>query len=50
MTTGEIANGMSISAFRNALPRNLWRTRTIAQAIPNTVLIGTAIATMISVR
>ena len=49
MTTGEIANGMSINAFRNALPRNFWRTRTSAVRTPNTVLIGTAISTVMIV-
>ena len=41
---------MSIAALSSALPRKLWRTITIAQAIPNTVLIGTAITTMSTVR
>ena len=49
MTTGEIANGMSISGFRIALPRNFWRTRTIAARIPNAVLSGTAMTTVINV-
>ena len=46
MTTGEIANGMSMIAFRIPLPRKLWRTITSAQAIPKTVLIGTAMITV----
>ena len=50
MTTGETANGRSMSAFRIALPRNFWRTRTSAQAIPNTVFSGTAIAAIRIVR
>ena len=50
MTTGEIANGRSISALRIALPRNLWRTSTSAQAIPKIVLSGTAITTIRIVR
>ena len=33
-----------MSPFRIALPRNFWRTKTSAQAIPNTVFSGTAIA------
>ncbi len=43
MTTGETANGRSMIPFRIALPRNLCRTSTSAQAIPKTVFSGTAI-------
>ena len=50
MTTGEIANGRSISALMIALPRNLSRTSISAQAIPKIVLIGTAITTIKIVR
>ena len=50
MTTGEIANGRSMSPFRIALPRKLWRTSTSAQAIPKTVFSGTAIAAIRIVR
>ena len=49
MTTGEIAKGRSISAFRNHLPLNLSRTSTRAQATPKIVFSGTATATITSV-
>ena len=49
MTTGEIANGMSTSVLSSALPRNFWRTSTIAASTPKIVFSGTAIATVISV-
>jgi hypothetical protein len=49
MTTGEIAKGRSIRAFRNHLPLNLSRTSTSAQATPKIVFSGIATATMIIV-
>ena len=45
MTTGEIANGTSITALSTALPRKSWRTRTIAVITPKIVLSGTAMPT-----
>ncbi len=44
MTTGETANGRSISASSSALPRNRPRASASAAATPNAVLSGTAIA------
>ena len=45
MTTGETANGRSISELMIALPRKFWRTSIRAQRTPKTVFSGTAIAT-----
>ena len=45
MTTGEIANGRSIAALSSALPRNCWRTSTIAVITPKIVFRGTAMPT-----
>ena len=42
MTTGEIANGRSMTASSSRRPRKRWRTSTTAQMIPKTVLRGTA--------
>ena len=50
MTTGEIANGRSMTAFSNALPRNLVRTRSSAQPTPKIVFAITAIAAIRIVR
>ena len=50
MTTGETANGRSISPLRIALPRKFCRTRTSAQAIPKIVFSGTAIPAIRIVR
>ena len=44
MTTGEIANGRSISASRSRLPRTRERTSASAATIPKIVFNGTAIA------
>ena len=49
-TTGEIANGRSISEFSTALPRNRPRASASAQSTPKIVLSGTAIAVTVSVR
>ena len=50
MTTGDIANGRSMSALITLWPRNFWRTSTNAAATPKTVLIGTAMTAMSTVR
>src|SRR3954471_15344190 len=44
MTTGEIANGRSMTASSRRLPRTLERTSSSAAMIPNAVFSGTAIA------
>ena len=44
MTTGEIANGRSMSASSSRLPRKRPRTSTSAVMIPKIVFSGTAIA------
>ena len=44
MTTGEIANGRSMSASRSALPRKRPRTSASAVTMPKTVFSGTAIS------
>ena len=44
MTTGETANGRSMSASRSRLPRIRARTSSSAVTIPKMVLNGTAIA------
>src|SRR5215216_7664296 len=49
MTTGEMANGRSMTVSSSRRPGNRWRTRTTAQAIPNTVFRGTAMAAISSV-
>ena len=49
MTTGEIANGRSMTACRTALPRNRPRTSAIAVMTPRTVLSGTAISAISTV-
>ena len=49
MTTGEMANGRSMTASSSRRPGNRWRTSTTAQAIPNTVLRGTAMPAISSV-
>jgi hypothetical protein len=40
---------MSMIALISPRPRKRWRTTTIAQAIPNTVVIGIAASTMMIV-
>ena len=45
MTTGEIANGRSITALTSDLPRKSWRTSTSAVITPKMVLRGTAMPT-----
>ena len=47
-TTGEIANGRSISSPSSALPRKRPRSSSSAMPIPKTVFSGTAIATISS--
>ena len=49
-TTGEIANGRSMTAFSSALPRKRPRASASAQSTPKIVLSGTAIAVTVSVR
>jgi hypothetical protein len=49
MTTGEMAKSRSMTAASSRRPGNRWRTRTTPQAIPNTVLRGTAMAATSSV-
>ena len=44
-TTGDTANGRSMTACRALLPRNLLRANTNAVGTPNTTLSGTTIAT-----
>src|SRR6476646_7810470 len=44
-TTGETANGRSMTACNALLPRNLLRTNTSAVGIPKMTLSGTTIAT-----
>ena len=49
MTTGESANGRSMSALRSARPGNRRRTSVSAATMPKTVLTGTAMAVIWSV-
>ena len=49
MMMGDRANGRSMSALSSALPRNSRRTMTRAVMTPNTVLMGTTMAVMVSV-
>jgi hypothetical protein len=50
MTAGDTANGRSTTASSSLWPGKRWRTSTTAQARPNRVLSGTAIAATRMVR